>query len=116
MPLGKGYFLGPDGEVIRVFKHLDTVEANPARFGLRPEDVVHREGENRIKGARRRRVLTLALRNGFCRVRFHRDRNVVEFYAGSPEEEARRLTTIAEFLKRQGVKVCAVRNIARASS
>ncbi|HOX06974.1 MAG TPA: hypothetical protein PK280_11280 [Planctomycetota bacterium] len=113
MPLGKGFFLGPDGEVIPIIEHLGAVEGDPARFGLKPEDVARRPEEVGVKGARRRWVLTMVLQNGFCRVRLHRDRNVVEFHAGTPAEEARRREMIAGFLRRQGVHRCVVTNIAK---
>jgi hypothetical protein len=113
-PLGKGYFLGVDGEVIPIFEHLGAVEADPQRFGLRPEDVAYRDDEERrTKGARRSRVLTMVLKRGFSRVRLHRDRNVIEFYAETLEEDARKRTMAAEFLRRQGIQHCVVANIAR---
>ena len=113
-PLGTGYFLGPDGEVIPIFEHLGAVEADPQRFGLRAEDVEFRDDEERrTKGARRTRVLTMVLKNGFSRVRFHRDRSVIEFFAETPEDEAVRRTLIASFLRQQGIRDCVVKNIAK---
>jgi hypothetical protein len=112
-PLGKGYFLGPDGEVISIFEHLGAVEENPRRFGLSPEDLVYKDAQERqTRGARRRRVLTMVLKNGFCRVRFHKDRSVIEFHAGTPQEEERRREMIAGFLRHQGIRACVITNIA----
>ena len=112
-PLGKGYFLGPDGEVISIFEHLGAVEENPQRFGLSPEALAYKDDqERRTRGARRRRVLTMVLKNGFCRVRFHKDRSVIEFHAGTIEEEERKREMIAGFLRQQGIRGCVVTNIA----
>jgi hypothetical protein len=112
-PLGRGYFLGPDGEIVSIFEHLASVEAEPQRFGLRPEDVAYKDDEERrTKGARRARVLSMVLRNGFSRVRLHKDRNVIEFFAETPEDETAKRALIASFLRRQGVMHCVVKNVA----
>ena len=103
MPLGRGCFLGPGGEVIEVFEHLAAVEADPGRFGLAPGDVEPLDdAERRDRESRRRRVLAMVLRNGFVRVRFAPRRDVCEYWAGTPEEDARRRRIIQAFLGKQG--------------
>jgi len=111
-PLGRGHFLGPDGEVINIFEHLAAVEQDPGRFGLRPEDVAPRDpAERRDREARRRRVLTLVLQRGFVRARFTKQRRVCEFWASTSEEERQRLAIIKAFLARQGIKDCVICNV-----
>ncbi len=112
MPVGKGYFLAPDGEVIVIFEHLSAVEDAPGRFGLEPADLMPQSEAERVnRELRRLRVLTQVLMNGFVRVRFSKRRRVCEYYAKTLEEEAQRRAAIDAFLKREGVEGAIVKNI-----
>ena len=100
MPMGEGWWIAPDGEVIRIHEHLRYIEEHPERFGFTPEELKPRdEDERRRRGVRRGRILREAFRRGFVRVRMHGGRNVFEFRGW---ERSRRL--IEGFLDEVGMK------------
>ena len=112
MPPGRGYFIGPEGEVIRVFEHLAAVEDDPERFGLKHAYVQPLDATERIdRETRRRRVLTQVLKNGFVRARFTKHRRVCEYWAETVAEDARRLEAIRAFLAKEGIKDCVIHNV-----
>jgi hypothetical protein len=114
VPVGFGYFLAPGGQVIVIDEHLAAVEKNPRQFGLCREDVEPRDAaERHDREARRRRVLTLVLKNGFTRARFSNRRRVCEYWATTPAEDARRLEVIKAFLSKQGILNCVILNVGR---
>lgn len=77
MPLGEGWWISAlDGTVVSVHEHAHEVKTDPERFGLRPADV---EGFLPGVPADRERLVRMAMRKGWIRVRSNRARVVAEF-------------------------------------
>lgn len=73
MALGNGWWVGPRGEIIEIYEHLDYVKDNKEKFGL-PLDFFMFTDEERALGPlglaiNRERILKEVIRRGWIRVR-----------------------------------------------
>lgn len=93
--LTSGYFIAPNGDLIRIREHIDAVTADPERYGLtsRDPDVA---AAKRNDSAARERVLTAIARRGFVRVRGHRSYITFEGYDLGAEAVRRIRSAIRE--------------------
>jgi hypothetical protein len=98
MPIGRGWWIAPDGEISEILEHLGAIDKDPGRFGFSREELLPLKEEigKKGKGKRRKRILRQAIKKGFIRVRFDNHRHVAEFYGW---ERCKRL--IMKFLRQE---------------
>lgn len=85
MVMGEGWWIDTrTGEMLQIYEHFDAVINEPERFGIEPERVKGKAGDQQA----RQDILTDVIKNGWMRVRLHAGGVVFEYY-GNPEAAAR---------------------------
>jgi hypothetical protein len=111
MPAGEGWFIDlRSGRAIDIDEHATAVAKDPARYRIRPCEI---RGLIPTAPAHRARILRLAFKRGFVRVRADKGRVVAEFDAA---DHARVVRRIDRFLKAKGfgeLAVIAIHNLQR---
>ncbi len=94
MPLGKGYWISPEGEIIEINEHYTATVNNPCFFKV-PEETLKKFPKLSHTAEERKMLLSMVIQKGFIRIRDYKGYHIDLYNLSSKE-----YTLILEFLNK----------------